>query len=260
MLNTNLKKGASFTWQSILAGVNVFKLGHIWRVGDGENIKIWKDPWIPNSVSRKVISRRGDHLLSKVGDLINTATGSWDDQLITHTFCPVDVDRILAIPLPTVEMKDFVAWSLTKTNIFSVRTAYHAACNDQFRRRSHAQTKGHSGHVHPIRESIWSLKVQNFVWKSLHGATPCRAVLVDRHIKVSTQCPLCAVGKEDLKHLLFERNSARVIWEKLDMAPYISDACATDRAGSTVLEFLLCSPQRQHHQVQNFAELVAVAS
>jgi hypothetical protein len=40
------KKGTSFTWQSIIAGINVFKRGFIWRVGNGELINIWDDPWI----------------------------------------------------------------------------------------------------------------------------------------------------------------------------------------------------------------------
>jgi hypothetical protein len=40
------KKGTSFTCQSIIAGINVFKRGFIWRVGNGELINIWDDPWI----------------------------------------------------------------------------------------------------------------------------------------------------------------------------------------------------------------------
>jgi hypothetical protein len=30
-------------WQSIIAGLSTFKRGYIWRVGNGENIKIWED-------------------------------------------------------------------------------------------------------------------------------------------------------------------------------------------------------------------------
>ena len=35
LLEAKLKKGASYTWQSILAGLECFKQGYIWRVGDG---------------------------------------------------------------------------------------------------------------------------------------------------------------------------------------------------------------------------------
>lgn len=48
LLNTKLKKGSSFTWQSIMEGVNYVKHGYIWRVRNGHNINIWEDAWIPN--------------------------------------------------------------------------------------------------------------------------------------------------------------------------------------------------------------------
>jgi hypothetical protein len=52
LLNAPLKKGSSFTWQSIWAGIQTFKNGHLWRVGKGNNIHIWNDEWInPGSSS-----------------------------------------------------------------------------------------------------------------------------------------------------------------------------------------------------------------
>jgi len=35
LLHARMKSGSSFTWQSILAGLECFKRGYIWRVGDG---------------------------------------------------------------------------------------------------------------------------------------------------------------------------------------------------------------------------------
>ena len=49
ILNATLKKRASFTWQSIVAGIQTFKRGCIWRVGTGSHINIWQDPWVPTS-------------------------------------------------------------------------------------------------------------------------------------------------------------------------------------------------------------------
>ena len=54
----SIKKKASYTWQSVMAGVEALKIGYIWRVGDGAKIKIWDDEWIPQSRSRKVITAR----------------------------------------------------------------------------------------------------------------------------------------------------------------------------------------------------------
>jgi hypothetical protein len=51
--------GCSFTWQSIVAGVTTFKRGYIWRVGTGENINIYTDPWIPASVNIQILTPSG---------------------------------------------------------------------------------------------------------------------------------------------------------------------------------------------------------
>jgi hypothetical protein len=86
LLNAPTKKGSSFTWQSVWAGVQTFKKGHIWRVGNGQNINIWEDEWIPNYHSRKVITPKGRNVLTKVSELINPVTNTWDVELVNQTF------------------------------------------------------------------------------------------------------------------------------------------------------------------------------
>jgi hypothetical protein len=95
LLDAKLKSGSSFTWQSILAGLDCFKRGCIWRVGDGSQIKIWEDNWIPSSHNMKVLTPRGNNLLTKVDELINPVTGAWNEELIKALFWEVDVNRIL---------------------------------------------------------------------------------------------------------------------------------------------------------------------
>ena len=79
ILNCELNKGSSFVWQSIWAGIQVFKKGHIWRVGGGTKTNIWEDCWIPNSASRKILTVRGGQMLSKVCELIDPHSGEWDE-------------------------------------------------------------------------------------------------------------------------------------------------------------------------------------
>lgn len=43
-------KGAancSYTWRSIVAAIPLINMGVRWRVGNGEDIRVWKDRWIP---------------------------------------------------------------------------------------------------------------------------------------------------------------------------------------------------------------------
>ena len=41
-MNAILNKGSSFTWQSIMVGVNSLENSYVWRVGNRQNIDIWK--------------------------------------------------------------------------------------------------------------------------------------------------------------------------------------------------------------------------
>jgi hypothetical protein len=75
ILEAGPKSGSSFTWQNIVAGIQTFKRGCIWRVGSGDSIHIWRDPWIPNSPNRKIISPRGNCILTKVAKLIDPISG-----------------------------------------------------------------------------------------------------------------------------------------------------------------------------------------
>ena len=82
-------RNMSYTWRSILKGVEVLKIGVIWRVGDGRRIRIWDDPWIPREWTRRPITPRRRNILVHVDELIDPSTGQWDEQLIRQTFWPL---------------------------------------------------------------------------------------------------------------------------------------------------------------------------
>jgi hypothetical protein len=109
ILKAGPKAGSSLTWQSIIAGLSTVKRGHIWRVGNGDSINIWQDPWIPSSPSRMVITPRGNAVITKVSELIDPYTGSWDVALLNNLLLPVDVGRILQIPINHQAFDDFLA-------------------------------------------------------------------------------------------------------------------------------------------------------
>ena len=53
-------------------------------------------------------------MITKVGDLIDPASNTWDEDLIEQTMWSIDVQRILLVPLPQHDMQDFIAWNYTK--------------------------------------------------------------------------------------------------------------------------------------------------
>jgi hypothetical protein len=52
---------ASNTWRAIEYGVELLRCGAIYRVGDGESIRIWRDNWIPKPPSLKNQPKAGAH-------------------------------------------------------------------------------------------------------------------------------------------------------------------------------------------------------
>jgi hypothetical protein len=132
ILKAGPKAGSSFTWQSILAGLTTFKRGYIWRVGNGEKIKIWEDPWIPSSANRRILTPRGGAIYTRVIELLCPITGQWDEGLLNDLFNPIDVTRILQIPISTHGFQDFISWHFTKHGQYTIRSGYHLQWHHQF--------------------------------------------------------------------------------------------------------------------------------
>jgi hypothetical protein len=176
ILEAEASPGISYTWRSILKGVALLKEGLIWRVGDGTNIRIWRDPWLPSGDTRKPRSLRGRTPISRVADLLDPTTGDWDADIVRSLFQPEDVKSILAISIRD-GMVDHLAWHFDPRGLFSVKSAYklavllrdrlsgsEAACSDQGATREAMFDRNH----------IWRLKVSNkvkmFVWRLAHNS------------------------------------------------------------------------------------------
>ena len=159
ILKAGSKKGASFTWQSIIAGLNTFKRGHIWRVGSGRSINIWTDHWVPGSPSRMIQTPRGHIILRTVDELIDHDTQTWDEQLVRDVFNPIDASRVLRIPLSSNMTEDFISWHLSKSYTFTVRSAYYAQWSHSFSQRlNHPNGQGPSNR-NPVWDILWRLQV-----------------------------------------------------------------------------------------------------
>uniref|UniRef100_A0A2N9HFR2 Uncharacterized protein n=1 Tax=Fagus sylvatica TaxID=28930 RepID=A0A2N9HFR2_FAGSY len=110
----------------------------------------WTDYWLP----RIPTCRPGAEHIEKVYHLIDPDTHSWNRQLIQENFAPQDASAILAIQLNAITRPDRLCWQTTKTNLFTVRSAYHHALNTN---PDHNQPEGSSAN-----------QLRRF-WKSLGG-------------------------------------------------------------------------------------------
>jgi hypothetical protein len=205
-------------------------------------------------------------VLTKVAELIDPITGSWDEELLRSLFCMVDVNRILQIPLNNQSFDDFIAWGLTNHGRYTVRSGYHLQWRHTFGARGGQLALPGTSATNPVWKAVWRLKIQSkikiFLWRALHGILPLKSILANRHVGNSGQCPVCSQAPEDVMHLIFQCDTAKQLWAALGLSTVIEDACIVDRSGSAVLEFLMREPDRLLPSFDSIGtkETIAVAS
>jgi len=190
---------------------------------DGMNTNIWTDPWIPRGSTRRPATPRGPSLLTKVADLIDPGTGTWDEKLVLDTFWPEDAQIILNIP--TAEgMNDWPTWHYDSMGKFSVKSAYKLAVQirDQESGSDASSSSSVQGSVGAFPwQKIWHLKLPNkvnmFIWRMAHNSLPVRRNLARRGVKLDTICPVCQRLDEDCSHIFFKCKGVRACWRDMNL-------------------------------------------
>lgn len=192
VLKAKHKSNMSYTWRSILSGVELLKKGIIWRVGDGVNIRIWEDEWIPRDQSRRPFTSRGQNLMTHVNELINPINGAWDEELVREMLWEEDVECILSIPVHA-GMDDLVAWHFNTSGEFSVRSAYKVFMEHNRRRvesRRGGSTSATSRVEDPFWKHLWNLncpkKMTHLLWRMGHNSLALRINLRRRGMRIDT--------------------------------------------------------------------------
>lgn len=113
------------TWKSIHSSLSLLKTGLIWRVSDGQRIKIWKDKWIPNKLP--VYCSPKVHILEKnstVSVLTDHSSRWWNVSLVKEIFSPTEATHILSLLVSVLHQLDKLVWNCTSLGVFFV-SAYH---------------------------------------------------------------------------------------------------------------------------------------
>jgi hypothetical protein len=127
-LDAEIGRNPSYAWRSIWNSKNLLKEGLIWRVGDGTQIKIWEDPWIPQP--RAHPARSPINILDSqatVSELLDADTNWWNMALVKDIFDEEEARMICGLSVCPRRGSDILAWEHTKNGVFTVRSAYHLA-------------------------------------------------------------------------------------------------------------------------------------
>lgn len=154
ILNAKEGPGVSYSWRSILRGIEALQKGLIWRVGDGTQIRIWEDPWVQNAVTRRPITPRGQTLLTRVEELLDPVTGTWDELMVREVFWEEDVPQILATKTNPGH-DDRIAWHFDRKGVFSVKSAYHVLDDEKQLKKRRQQGEGSANTGQAKKGAVW---------------------------------------------------------------------------------------------------------
>ena len=208
-MDAELGHNPSFVWRSLLAAREVVRVGSMWKIGDGQSVKVTSNKWLPHPALFKPVA---DTTL-KVEDVIHHDSMQWNRPLIQATIMQATQDDILRIQLSTTRTRDKLYWNENKAQQFTVKTAYHVAI------RLH-QEEGveHSrvGEEKKFWSRIWRMnvppKVRNFVWRACNDILPTCANLYRKKIQMDPLCAICGQTDETFGHALWECPMARNVW------------------------------------------------
>lgn len=199
----------SYLWRSLLWGRELLSKGLRYRIGDGKNTFMFKDPWLPKESTFRPICINRDLANSRVADYI-TDSGGWNVEALNRAVIDFDINTIRGVPINT-NLQDKLVWHYDRTGKFSVKSGYKLFMNIKL---DGIQTS--SPTLNRIWTNLWKLKIptkiKHLCWRALKESIPNNINLNRRGLNLSTVCPICNLHPESTDHCLFVCSRAREIW------------------------------------------------
>ena len=205
IMKVNLGSKPSFAWRSIFGARDLIEERIMWRIGNGEEVQIWGDRWIPKPSKFTVYSAPNNiEPKAKVKELINSNMGWWDQSLLTAIFPKEEKEAINTIPLSSTNQLDVEIWRCTETGVFSVKSAYHLA-----KLPEGSSTRGNND----IWRILWALPIPNtekkFMQWACQNLLPTKDNLLRGMVVQEPYYPICGLEPETVYHILWDYPSAR---------------------------------------------------
>ncbi|KAF7822031.1 putative ribonuclease H-like domain, reverse transcriptase zinc-binding domain-containing protein [Senna tora] len=205
-------------WSTVERDV-ALNLGVIRRIDNGNDTKIFEDPWLPSLESFRIAYRPCDiNINAYVSDLLDDS-GRWKMDVIQRAFSEIESEAIRSIPNGARRRKDRWMWTLTTNGAFSVKSAYHAL---------HAKNHPTPSTIQHDRvwRKIWKLDVlpstRVFLWRAIREILPTCTALANRGMNVDTKCVLCNCNDESCIHALIGCDSLGDFWQKTEL-PFVTE-------------------------------------
>lgn len=142
--------GSSFIWTGIWEAKEELRKGFRWIVGDGAEIRIFKDPWLKGNSDFCVEENHTSNFRDeRVCNYFRPDSKVWDDVRVQQDFSDQDAHLILRTYIPQNKVKDRIAWVGSGTGAYTVKTGYHHWLDRNVEPHPDSDSKGW--------ERIWNL-------------------------------------------------------------------------------------------------------
>lgn len=206
--------GVSYIWSGMWQAKEALKNGFKWVLGNGENIRIFEDPWIRGKDRFMADNTHtGTSWGMKVRELFIPGEKQWDESKVNSIVTTVDAKAILAIPIPKSQVPDRIAWAFSPDGKYSVKSGYKY-WHDRFSDCKHeVSSQGWA--------KLWKLevphKIRVFLWKICRNNIPVRYIMRRKGVQTSIICPMCLNDVEHLLHIFLDCSFAKECWQALNL-------------------------------------------
>ncbi|KAL0683422.1 hypothetical protein Bca4012_050270 [Brassica carinata] len=180
-------------------------------IGDGKNTNVWLDHWLPVNPPRRVVQVSYKQN-TRVDDLNDKETTSWDVQKPEQFLQPQDIAQVLKINLSRYSTEDKLVWPFTKDMKYTVKSGYWTATHYYHEGEEILRPEGSL----ELKNKIWDLnilpKVKQFLWRVVSGALPTSTKLCMRGINMDPTFQRCCLDDESINHVLFLCPHAYATW------------------------------------------------
>lgn len=177
----------SYAWRSMFNIKDVIDLGSRWSIGNGQNVRIWKDDWLPNQTGFKVCSPMVDfEEATCISELIDINTKSSKRDLVRNVFSAFEAKQILNIPLSWRLWPDRRILYWERDGNYSVRSAHHLI--KEVATKDYPEVS--SSNDQSLWKALWMIKAPHSVkkirWRLAKDILPTRSTLARKGMNLDT--------------------------------------------------------------------------
>lgn len=216
-------KQSSVIWKATVEAFTVIERGLAWKVGDGKNVRIGRDPWVGCNQSYALSPGLLRHLASKGFFTLNqvekvgqsTIWGqAWKNavdmglNIRWHNEWASFIEELHRSNVKIKNEQDVLMWAQGKTGVYSRKDGYSFLME----KKGWAAPEWWS-------KNLWKLKCplksRVFLWCILKRKIPTWDILQDRFFIGPGRCPLCKADGESINHLFTSCTVSLRIWGEL---------------------------------------------